>query len=116
MYLTTRRPNIMKSDVRERQDDYLLDIDLPGCNKEDVKIYLEDGYLVVTAEINKKTEEDKGKLVRSERYSGKYQRSWYVGDKIFTEDISASYKNGVLTIVVPKQSKRTPEKATISIN
>ncbi len=114
MYLT-RRPIIMKSDVREKQNEYILDIDLPGCAKEDIKIYLEEGYLVVSAELNKKTEEEKGKLVRSERYVGKYQRSWYVGNKIDQEDISATYKNGVLSLVVPKESKKVPEKSTIAI-
>lgn len=105
----------MKSDVREKEDSYILEIDLPGCEKEDIKTYLDDGYLVVSAELNKKHEEDNGKLIRSERYSGQYQRSFYVGTDIDQDEIKASFKHGVLKLIVPKESKKVPEKMQIEI-
>lgn len=114
--IVSRKPALMKSDVIERNDSYILEVDLPGCAKEDIKTYLDDGYLVITAELNKKTDEKKGRLIRSERYSGKYSRSFYIGKKLHQDDITASFKNGVLSLNIPKVSKHVPDKGTIEIN
>lgn len=114
--LITRRPYLMKSDVREKEDSYILEVDLPGCRKEDIKTYVEDGYLIVAAELNKQREEEKGKLIRSERYSGQYQRSFYIGTQIDQDDITAAFKHGVLKLVIPKEGrKKQPEKMAIEI-
>ena len=114
--LVSRKPSLMRSDVIEKNDSYILEVDLPGCEKEDIKTYLEDGYLVITAELNKKPEEKEGRLIRSERYSGKYSRSFYIGNKLHQDDITGSFKNGVLKLNIPKVSKHVPEKGTIEIN
>lgn len=109
------RPYLMKSDVREKKDEYILEVDLPGCEKKDIRTYLDDGYLVIQADLNKDSEEKEGKLIRSERYSGTYSRSFYIGNKLVQDDIKASFKNGVLKVVIPKESKTLPEKTNIEI-
>ncbi|MBE5859030.1 MAG: Hsp20/alpha crystallin family protein [Butyrivibrio sp.] len=109
---------IMRTDVRETEDHYLVDIDLPGFKKEDIKLELEKGYLTVTANkgVSEEEKDNKGKLIRQERYSGSMQRSFYVGENLTEEDIIASYKDGVLNINLPKKEKaRVPEKKTIMI-
>lgn len=106
----------MKSDVREKKDAYLLDIDLPGCKKEDIKVYVENGYLVVTASMNVDKSKGSGKFLRKECYSGEYQRSFYLGIQIPEDEIKASYKHGVLRLSIPKESmNKKPEDGRIMI-
>lgn len=94
----------MKTDVKEHDDSYELDIELPGVSKEDVKAELRDGYLVVSAAHGMSNDEkDKdGKYIRRERYYGSASRSFYVGDQVKQEDIKARFENGILKLVVPK--------------
>ena len=109
---------IMKTDIREKKDKYLIDIDLPGYNKDNIKISVEDGYLTVQASIDSNHEEkEEGKFVRRERYMGSCSRSFYVGEDVKSEDIKASFKNGILNLEVPKieESKKIPEKKYIEI-
>ena len=96
--MISKRHYPMKSDVREKDDQYILDIDLPGFQKEDMK----DGNLIVSATRDKEKEQKKGKMIRQERYTGVYQRSFYVGSAVHQEDIQASYKHGVLKLLIPK--------------
>lgn len=107
----------MKTDITEKDGNYLLDIELPGCKKEDIKMELDEGYLTISASRNTSNEEkdDKGNIIRQERYSGTYQRSFYVGDEVNETDIKASYDNGELKITVPKKEAKLPEKRYISI-
>lgn len=106
---------MMKTDVRENENDFEVDIDLPGFKKEDIKLSLENGYLVI--EAGKSLEkEKKGKAIRKERYEGSMQRSFYVGEDVKEEDIKAKFEDGVLKLVVPKKEKEeVPEKRTILI-
>ena len=109
---------IMRSDIREEEGKYLIDIDLPGYEKENIKIEVEDGYLTVQASINsEKEEKQKGKFVRRERYVGSCSRSFYVGEEVETEEIKATFKNGILTLEVPKkdENKEIPTKKYIQI-
>lgn len=109
---------IMKTDIKEHENNYSIVVDLPGYNKEDIKVSVEDGYLTVHATMNSENEEkEKGKFVRRERYFGECSRSFYVGDDITTEDIKASYKNGSLKLEVPKKEvrKEIPEKTYVEI-
>ncbi len=101
------KPNsdIMKTDVKVVGDNYLLDISIPGYDKEDIKLELERGYLTVTAEQNKESNSDDEKYIRRERFYGKCSRTFYVGDNVTEDEINANYKNGILTITVPKTSK-----------
>lgn len=109
---------IMKTDIKEHENNYSIVVDLPGYNKEDIKISVEDGYLTIHATMNSENEEkEKGKFVRRERYFGECSRSFYVGDDITTEDIKANYKNGSLKLEVPKKEERKeiPEKTYVEI-
>ncbi|MCI5678102.1 MAG: Hsp20/alpha crystallin family protein [Acholeplasma sp.] len=109
---------IMKTDIKEHENNYSIVVDLPGYNKEDIKVSVEDGYLTIHATMNSENEEkEKGKFVRRERYFGECSRSFYVGDDITTEDIKASYKNGSLKLEVPKKEvrKEIPEKTYVEI-
>ena len=98
---------LMKTDIKEKKDKYLIDIDLPGYDKDNIKIEIQDGYLTIHASVNKENdEEEKGKYVRKERYAGECSRSFYIGDKIKEEDIKAKFKNGTLTLEIPKKEER----------
>ncbi len=110
---------IMKTDIKEKKDKYLIDIDLPGYEKENIKLEVEDGYLTVHATIDQnKEEKEEGKFVRKERYMGSCSRSFYVGNEVKSEDIKASFKNGTLKIEVPKKEEKAklPEKKYIQID
>ena len=108
-----------KTDIKDTGDAYVLEADLPGVKKEDIKAEVKDGYLMITAAANSKTDEkDKtGKYIRRERYSGSMSRSFYVGDGVSQEDIKAKFENGVLTLDVPKKEAKpaVEEKKTIAI-
>ena len=117
-FFTEHESKIMKTDIKEKTDKYLIGIELPGYQKENIKIDVEDGYLTVHAEINSDNEEkEEGKFVRRERYVGSCSRSFYVGNEVKSEDIKASFKNGILKIEVPKKEykKEFPEKKYIQI-
>ena len=104
--------NLMKTDVKETEDGYEVDVDLPGFKKDEIKVSLEDGYLTIEAakgldedEQEKKT----GKYIRKERYSGAMSRSFYVGDELKQEDIKAKYEDGILKLSVPKKEQKKVE-------
>lgn len=101
----------MKSDVRERDDNYLLEIDLPGFQKENIKAYVEDGYLIVTAAREREKNQKHRRWIRQECYYGSYQRSFFVGRDISQEDLKAVYRHGVLRIHIPKESMEHKETA-----
>ena len=100
--------NMMKTDIRETDGSYELDIDLPGFKKDEIKVQLKDGYLTVSAETNTKKDEkaEDGKYIRRERYSGSCSRSFYVGDAVTEEDIKAKFENGTLKMLVPKKEEQ----------
>ena len=109
---------LMKTDVRETEKTYELDIDLPGFKKDEISIELENGYLTVSAAkgLDKDEEDKKGKYIRKERYAGAMQRSFYVGENLTQEDIKAKYENGILRLSVPKKEAKPVEtKKTIAI-
>ncbi len=109
---------VMKTDIREKDGKYLLDVNLAGFRKEDIKISLYNGTLTVSADHNDSQEEKdaKGNLIRRERYSGSCKRSWYIGEGISENDIHAKYENGVLTLEVPTEAKKEePQERQISI-
>ncbi len=109
---------LMKTDIKEKKDKYIIDIDLPGYEKEGIKLDIQDGYLTVHASVNKEEkDEEKGKFVRKERYVGECSRSFYVGKEVTEEDIRAKFKNGTLSIEVPRkeEKKELPDKKYIPI-
>ena len=102
---------LMKTDIKEKKDEYIIDIDLPGYEKEGIKLNIQDGYLTVHATVNKEEkDEEKGKFVRKERYSGECSRSFYVGDSIKEEDIKANFNNGILELTFPKEVEQKAEE------
>ena len=112
--------NLMKTDIKEFDDKYEVEIDLPGFKKDEVHAELKDGYLVVSAEKGlDEDEQDKktGKYLRRERYAGSCQRSFYVGRDITEEDIKAQFQHGMLTLFVPKKEAKpvVEEKKHITI-
>ena len=110
--------NLMKTDVRETEGSYELDIDLPGFKKEDVNVELKNGYLTIAASKSQdKDEKDqKGRYIRQERYAGAMSRSFYVGEDVQPSEISAKFENGILQLSVPKaEQKRLPKTTTIAI-
>lgn len=110
--------NMMKTDIREHDDKYEIDIDLPGFKKDEIGVELEDGYLTITAQksLNKDEEKKQGRYIRRERYAGSMQRSFYVGDALTQEDIKAKYEHGILKLSVPKKEAKAVEtKKTIAI-
>ena len=109
---------LMKTDIQEKDNNYILDMDLPGYEKDDVKAQLKDGYLTITAQKNTSNEEkdEKGNYIRKERYCGKCSRSFYVGDTVKEEDIKASFKNGILQLTFPKEVARKEDTKYITID
>ncbi|HIR85513.1 MAG TPA: Hsp20/alpha crystallin family protein [Candidatus Limivicinus faecipullorum] len=105
--------NLMKTDVRETEDSYELDIDLPGFKKDEINVDLKDGYLTISAAkgLDKDEKDKKGKYIRQERYAGACSRSFYVGD-VEPKDVSASYEDGILKLSMPKQAKKELPKST----
>ncbi|MBO5522068.1 MAG: Hsp20/alpha crystallin family protein [Roseburia sp.] len=99
---------IMRTDVKESDNGYELDIDLPGCKKENVKAELKDGYLTISAETNTSNDQkdDNGKYIRRERYYGTCSRNFYVGENVEQEDIKAKFEDGILKVFVPKKEAR----------
>ena len=111
-------PNIMKTDVREHDNGYEIDIDLPGFKKDEINIGLENGYLTVSAAkgLDKDENDKQGRMIRCERYAGSMQRSFYVGKEIKHEDIKAKFEDGVLKLSIPKKDpKAVEEKKYIAI-
>ena len=108
---------MMKTDVKETDAGYELDVDLPGFKKDEIKLELQNGYLTISTEKSlENKEENKGRVIRQERYAGTMSRSFYVGGHVTEEDIKAKYENGVLSLAIPKkEAPKAPEKKTICI-
>lgn len=101
-----RAKNMMKTDIREHDDGYEIDIDLPGFKKDEIQAQLKDGYLTVSAAkgLDKDEKDKKGNYIRQERYAGAMSRSFYVGDDVSQEKIKAKYEDGILKLSIPKKS------------
>ena len=109
--------NLMKTDGRETENTYEVDVDLPGFKKDEIKVDLKDGYLTISAAkgLDKDEKDKEGKYIRQERYAGACSRSFYVGD-VETKDVSAKYEDGILKISLPKEAKKElPASSAIAI-
>lgn len=104
--------NVMRTDVKETDQGYELDIDLPGFKKEDVKAQLKNGYLTIQAaqNVNNEQKDNEGKYIRRERFSGSVSRSFYVGEKVTEEDIHAKFEDGILKLTLPKSDNHKVEQ------
>ncbi|GAA6291921.1 Hsp20/alpha crystallin family protein [Enterocloster asparagiformis] len=110
---------MMKTDIRDTDSSYELDIDMPGFKKEDIKAQLKDGYLTISASTSANNDEqDKdGRYIRRERYAGSCSRSFYVGEGVKEEEIRAKFENGILKLSIPKVENKpqVEEKKYIAI-
>ena len=104
--------NMMKTDIKEKDNSYEIDIDLPGFQKEEISANLENGYLTINASKGEQKEEknENGVYIRRERYTGQCTRSFYVGDAIEQQDIKAKFENGILCLTIPKKEERKVEQ------
>lgn len=110
--------NRMSTDIKEKDNGYELAMEVPGFDKEDLKLELEKGYLTIMAEHKNSSEkkDEDGHLIRQERYYGSAKRSFYVGDQITKDDIQAKYDKGILNVFIPKKDvKKLENKQTIEI-
>ena len=100
--------NMMKTDIRETDGSYELDVDLPGFKKDEIKVQLKDGYLTLSAAkgLDKDEQDKKGNYIRRERYAGACSRTFYVGEDLEQADIKASFKHGILKLSVPKKEEK----------
>lgn len=104
-----RAKNLMKTDIKEKGDSYILEMDLPGFKKDEIQVSLENGYLTVQAArgVDKDEQEKKtGRYIRQERYTGACERSFYVGDDLTQDDIKGEFHHGVLKLTIPKKEAK----------
>ena len=103
--------NVMKTDVKETDTGYEVDIDLPGFKKDEINAQLDNGYLTISAAkgLDKDEQDKNGKYIRKERYAGSMSRSFYVGEGVTQEDIKAKYEDGILRLSVPKKEAKAVE-------
>ena len=110
--------NMMKTDVKETDEGYEVDIDLPGFKKDEITAELKDGYLIISAAkgLDKDEKDKEGRMIRQERYAGSCTRSFYVGDAVTEQEIKGKYEDGILKLSIPKRdAKQVEEKKTIAI-
>ncbi len=116
-FFERKEMNLMRTDIKEKGDNYIIEIDLPGYDKQDIEIEMEKGYLKVSAKTSKETDNSEDKYIHKERFYGECSRSFYVGENLKEEDVKAAFKNGILTLTVPKeQPKKLEEKKYIQID
>lgn len=116
-FFSRRENSIMKTDIIEKKDKYVIEMDLPGCEKENINIELRDGYLEISAKaIKEENSKENEKYVHKERFYGQCSRNFYLGDSI-EDDIHAEFKNGILKVTVPKkeENKELPDVKRIEI-
>ena len=110
--------NLMKTDVREMENTYEVDVDLPGFKKDELSVELKDGYLTISAAkgLDKDEKDKEGKYIRQERYAGSCSRSFYVGEDVEAGEVAARFENGILQLSIPKKEhKQLPKNSTIQI-
>ncbi len=106
-FFPRKERNLMKTDIRELKDKYIVDVDLPGFEKENINLSIENGYLNIHAKVDKKEiNKEEEKYVHRERFVGECSRSFYVGDEVKENDIHAEFKNGILKVEIPKKEEQ----------
>ena len=111
-------PAMMKTDIKETEKAFELDIDLPGFKKDEIHIELKNGYLTISAAkgLDKDEKAPEGKYIRQERYAGACSRSFYVGEDVEAGEVAAKFENGILQLSIPKKEhKQLPQNSTIQI-
>lgn len=103
-------------DVHDEKDNFLVHVELPGMKKEDIDISLHDGVLSVSGERKSEREQKEGETFRSERYFGRFQRSVTLPAAVDASKVKASYKDGVLSIDLPKAEEAKPKQIAVSVS
>jgi HSP20 family molecular chaperone IbpA len=109
----------MRTNIVEKDGQYLLDMELPGFKKEDIQMELKNGYLRINAtkNVNNDETDNQGHVIRRERFNGSCSRNFYIGENVHQEDIKAAFDNGELKITIPKETiKQVEEKTYIPID
>ncbi|SES92349.1 Hsp20/alpha crystallin family protein [[Clostridium] polysaccharolyticum] len=119
--LSMTKHYIMRSDLKETDSMYLLDVDLPGFQKEDIKACIKDGYLIIEASHKEESYDGSAKgivkkYIRKERYEGTYRRTFYVGSSLRQEDVKATCRHGVLHLHIPKKTSEQMKPDVITIS
>ena len=117
-FFPKKEHHLMKTDIKEKKDKYIIEMDLPGYAKDNINLELNNGYLEISAKVEKEENSDEEeKFVRRERFYGECSRSFYVGEDVTEDDINAEFKNGTLKIEVPKKEEKPklPENKKITI-
>ena len=117
-FFPRREHGLMKTDIKEKDDKYVIEMDLPGYEKENINLELKNGYLYVIAKVETENNSDENeKYIHKERFYGECSRNFYVGEDITEEDIVAEFKNGILKITIPKKDskKELPQPKKIVI-
>ena len=114
-FFNKKEKNLMKTDIKEKKDKYVIEMDLPGFEKENIKLELNNGYLTISGKQENKIDEEEEKFVHKERFYGECTRSFFVGDNIKEEDIDAEFKNGILKIDIPKKEEQKELQETKQI-
>lgn len=112
-FVTNQKRNEMKCDIYEKDNNYHIEMDIPGFDKKDINIEVKDGYLTVKATKENNEENSDKNYLRRERSYGEYQRSFALGDADI-DNIDAKFDNGILLITIPKQGENQTKK-TIEI-
>lgn len=118
-FFERKESRLMKTDIKEKGNNYIIEVDLPGYEKENIEIEMENGYLKLTAKTSQNINEsnENERYIHKERFYGECSRSFYVGENLKDEDVKASFKNGILSLCVPKQEqKKLVEKKRIQID
>ncbi|WP_352418641.1 Hsp20/alpha crystallin family protein [Proteiniborus sp.] len=105
----------MKVDIKEQENKYILEAELPGANKDEITVELKDDMLTISVERNEQVEETKENYIRRERRYGSQSRSFYV-ENVKAEDIKANFENGILSISLPKKEVKANSSKKIDIN
>ena len=112
-----KEKNLMKTDIKESDTKYTIEMDLPGFKKENINLSLKNGYLEISAKDERESNEEEEKYLHRERFYGECSRNFYVGDKVKEEDIDAEFKNGILKVEIPKkeaiENKEEPKQIEI---
>ena len=106
-----RAKNVMNTDIKETEDSYELEMDLPGFKKDEVTVELDNGYITIRATkgLDKDEKTKEGRYIRKERYAGSCERSFYVGEAVTQDDIKASFRHGILRLDIPKKENKKVE-------
>jgi HSP20 family protein len=102
-------------DVNDTEKEIIVDVELPGIDKKDVKVEVKDNTLVISGERKSEKKTEETNCCVSERHYGKFERSFALSDEITTDKIAAQYKNGVLTLTLPKTEKVLPKEITVEV-